>query len=79
MDSKLLLVGAMGSLLLAIAATLVSDMHGIGDWFLTSLQAYKQPLNPAPIYSAPYWLAGYIGEPLLIISILTFTVGFYGS
>jgi hypothetical protein len=79
MENKLLFVGALGAFFLATAATLVSDMHGIGDWFISSLQARKYALNPAPIYGAPYTIAGYFGEPLLIISIAMLTVGLYGS
>jgi hypothetical protein len=36
-------------------------------------------LNPAPLYGAPYTLAGYFGEPLLILSIAMLTAGLYGS
>jgi hypothetical protein len=79
MESKLLFIGALGAFFLAIAATLVSDMHGIGDWFISSLQERKYVLNPAPIYSTPYTIAGYFGEPLLIISIVMLTAGLYGS
>ena len=79
MENKLLFIGAIGAFFLAVGATLVSDMHGVGDWFISSMQIRGLPLSPAQIYSAPYSLAGYIGEPLLIISIALFTIGFYGS
>jgi len=79
MENKLLFIGARGAFFLATAATLVSDMHGIGDWFISSLQVKKYALNPAPIYAAPYTIAGYFGEPLLILSIAMFTVGLYGG
>ena len=79
MENKLILIGALGAFFLATAATLVSDMHGIGDWFISSLQIRNYPLNPAPIYAAPYTIAGYFGEPLLILSIAMLTVGLYGS
>jgi len=79
MENKLLFIGALGAFFLATAATLVSDMHGIGDWFIASLQTRKYALNPSPIYSTPYTIAGYFGEPLLIISIAMLTVGLYGS
>ena len=79
MENRLLLVGAIGAFFLPVSATLVSDMHGVGDWYIASLQTKEYPLNPASIYGARYWLAGYIGEPLLILSIALFTVGFYGS
>jgi hypothetical protein len=79
MANKMLFVGAIGLFFLAIAATLVSDMHGIGDWYISSLQVKKYPLNPASIYSAPYTIAGYFGEPLLILSIAMSTLGLYGS
>lgn len=36
-------------------------------------------MNPAPIYGTPYTIAGYFGEPLLIISIAMLTAGLYGS
>jgi len=52
MENKLLFIGALGAFFLATAATLVSDMHGIGDWFISSLQTRKYALNPAPIYGA---------------------------
>ena len=78
MVNKLLLLGAIGAFFMATSATLVSDMHGIGDWFISSYQTRKLPLNPAPIFSAPYKIAGYFGEPLLIISIALLTVGLYG-
>ena len=78
MENKLILIGALGAFFLATAATLVSDMHGIGDWFISSLQVSKYALNPAPIYAAPYTIAGYFGEPLLILSIAMLTVGLYG-
>jgi hypothetical protein len=79
MENKLLFIGALGAFFLSTAATLVSDMHGIGDWFISSLQSRKYALNPAPIYSTPYTIAGYFGEPLLILSIAMLTVGLYGS
>jgi len=79
MENKLILIGALGAFFLATAATLVSDMHGIGDWFISSLQIKNYPLNPAPIYATPYTIAGYFGEPLLILSIAMLTVGLYGS
>ena len=79
MENKMLFIGALGAFLLATAATLVSDMHGIGDWFISSLQVRKYALNPAPIYGTPYTIAGYFGEPLLILSITMLTVGLYGS
>lgn len=79
MENKLLFLGALGAFFLVTSATLVSDMHGIGDWFISSLQVSKNVLNPAPIYSTPYTIAGYFGEPLLILSIAMLTVGLYGS
>ena len=79
MENKLLFIGALGAFFLATAATLVSDMHGIGDWFIASLQTRKFALNPASIYSTPYTIAGYFGEPLLILSIAMLIVGLYGS
>ncbi|HMR97754.1 MAG TPA: hypothetical protein PKK96_01190 [Anaerolineales bacterium] len=79
MENKLMFIGALGAFFLATVATLVSDMHGIGDWFISSLQSRKYALNPAPIYGAPYTIAGYFGEPLLILSITMLTVGLYGS
>jgi hypothetical protein len=79
MENKMILIGALGSFFLATSATLVSDMHGIGDWFISSLQATNNSLNPAPIYGTPYKIAGYFGEPLLILSIAMLTVGLYGS
>jgi hypothetical protein len=79
MENKLLFIGALGAFFLATAATLVSDMHGIGDWFISSLQSRKYALNPAPIYGMLYTIAGYFGEPLLILSIAMLTVGLYGS
>ncbi len=69
----------LGAFFLATAATLVSDMHGIGDWFIPSLQVRKYALNPAPIFGTPYMIAGYFGESLLILSIAMLTVGLYGS
>lgn len=79
MGNKLLFIGALGAFFLATAATLVSDMHGLGDWFISSLQSRKYALNPAPIYDTPYTIAGYFGEPMLILSIAMLTVGLYGS
>ena len=79
MENKLLFIGALGAFFLATAATLVSDMHGIGDWFISSLQIRKIALDPASIYVAPYTIDGYFGEPLLIISIAMLTVGLYGN
>lgn len=79
MENKLLFIGALGAFFLATAATLVSDMHGIGDWFISSLQVKKYALNPASIYATAYTIAGYFGEPLLILSIAMLTVGLYGS
>jgi hypothetical protein len=78
MENKMLFIGAIGAFFLAVAATLVSDMHGIGDWYIASLQAKKHALNPAPIFGTPYTIAGYFGEPLLMISIAMLTVGLYG-
>lgn len=79
MENKFLFIGALGAFFLASAATLVSDMHGLGDWFISSLQSRKYALNPASIYGTPYTIAGYFGEPLLILSIAMLTVGLYGS
>ncbi|HSN93713.1 MAG TPA: hypothetical protein VLR89_01475 [Anaerolineaceae bacterium] len=79
MENKLLLIGALGAFFLATTATLVSDMHGIGDWFISSLQVRNLALSPASIYAAPYKIAGSFGEPLLILSIAMLTVGLYGS
>jgi hypothetical protein len=79
MENKLLFISALGAFFLATAATLVSDMHGIGDWFISSLQTRKYALNPAPIYSTPYTMAGYFSEPLLILSIAMLTLDLYGS
>ena len=79
MVNKLLFLGAIGAFFMATSATLVSDMHGIGDWFISSFQTRKLALNPASIFTAPYKIAGYFGEPLLILSIAMLTVGLYGS
>lgn len=79
MENKLLFIGALGAFFLATTATLVSDMHGLGDWFIASLQTRNYALNPAAIYAAPYLIAGYFGEPLLIISIAMLNAGLYGS
>jgi hypothetical protein len=49
------------------------------DWFISSLQSRKYALNPASIYGTPYTIAGYFGEPLLILSIALLTTGLYGS
>ena len=78
MVNKLLFLGAIGAFFMTTSATLVSDMHGIGDWFISSFQTRKLALNPASIFSAPYKIAGYFGEPLLIFSIALLTVGIYG-
>lgn len=78
METKMILIGAFGAFFLATAATMVSDMHGIGDWFVASHQTAKNALSPAAIYATPYTIAGYFGEPLLILSIAMLTVGLYG-
>ena len=78
MENKLLFIGALGAFFLATTATLVSDMHGVGDWFISSLQVKKIALNPASIYSTPYTIAGYFGEPLVMLSIAMLTAGLYG-
>jgi len=78
MENKLILIGALGAFFLSIVATMVSDMHGIGDWFVSSLQIRGNPLDPASIYSVPYTIAGYFGETLLIISIAMLNIGLYG-
>jgi|GEM_PF-765999 len=77
--NKMLLIGTIGAFILAVSATLVSDMHGIGDWFISSFQKANVPLNPTKPFGAPYLAAGYLGEPLLILSIILFTIGFYGA
>ena len=78
MANKLLFIGALGFFFLAAAATLVSDMHGMGDLFISSLQVKNLPLNPAQIYAAPYNIAGRFGEPLLILSIALVVAGLWG-
>lgn len=78
MENKLLFIGAFGFFFLAVAATLVSDMHGVGDWFVSSMQVKNLPLNPAEIYSTPYVIAGRFGEPLLIIAIAMVLAGLLG-
>lgn len=77
--NKMLLIGTIGAFILAVGATLVSDMHGIGDWFISSFQKVNVPLNPTKSFGAPYLAVGYLGEPLLILSIILFTIGFYGA
>lgn len=79
MENKLLFIGATGAFFLAVAATLVSDMHGIGDWFISSLQARKSALDPASVYAVPYTIAGWFGEGFLILSIAMLNVGLYGT
>jgi len=79
MENKLLFIGALGAFFLATTATLISDMHGLGDWFISSLQTKKLALNPASIYATPYTIAGWFGEPFLIFSIAMLTAGLYGS
>lgn len=78
MENRLIFIGAFGAFFLATVATLVSDMHGIGDWFVASQQTAKNALNPATLYGTPYTIAAYVGEPLLIVSITLLTVGLYG-
>jgi hypothetical protein len=78
-EKRLMFVGAIGAFFLAVGATLVSDMHGVGDWMISSMQVRNLPLSPSSIYSAPYSIAGFIGEPLLIVSIAMFTTGFFGT
>jgi hypothetical protein len=78
MENKMIFIGALGAFFLATAATLVSDMHGMGDWFISSLQMEKIALDPARIFATPYFVAGLFGEPLLIISIAMLTTGLYG-
>lgn len=78
MENRLIFIGAFGAFFLATVATLVSDMHGIGDWFVASQQTAKNALNPATLYGTPYTIAAYVGEPLLIVSITPLTVGLYG-
>lgn len=78
MENKLIFIGALGAFFLATAATLVSDMHGIGDWFISSMQTRKYALDPAPVFGTPYTVAGYFGEPLLLLSIAMLTTGLYG-
>lgn len=77
--NKLMLIGSLGAFLLAVGATLVSDMHGIGDWYVSSLIQKGAPLYPTNVFSAPYYVSGLLGEPLLILSIILFTLGFYGA
>jgi len=79
MENKMLFIGAIGAFFLAVAATLVSDMHGIGDWFISSLQARKMALDPASTFAVPYTIAGYFGEAFLMLSIAMLTVGLYGT
>jgi hypothetical protein len=76
---KMLLIGTIGAFVLAVGATLVSDMHGIGDWFVSSFQKANVPLKPTKTFGAPYLASGYLGEPLLILSIILFAMGFYGA
>jgi hypothetical protein len=78
MENKLIFIGALGAFFLATAATLVSDMHGLGDWYISSLQVKNIALDPAKIFATPYQIAGFFGEPLLIISIAMMTSGLYG-
>ena len=77
--NNMLLIGTIGAFILAVGATLVSDMHGIGDWFISSFQKVNVPLSPTKPFGAPYLAAGYLGEPLLILTIILFTIGFYGA
>ena len=42
MENKFIFIGALGAFFLATAATMVSDMHGVGDWFISSFQMEKK-------------------------------------
>ena len=78
MENRWIFIGAISASSLGTRGTMVSDIHRIGDWFVSSQQTAKNALSPAPIYGAPYTIAGYFGEPLLILSIAMLTVGLYG-
>lgn len=41
MENKLLFIGALGAFFLATTVTLVSDMRGLGDWYISSLASAK--------------------------------------
>lgn len=76
---KWMKTGAIACGIMAIAAVIVSDMHATQDLVIVLAQA-KGSVFLLPEGSAfPYWLAGLVGEPILITAIYIFGLGFIGA
>ncbi|MEM2940934.1 MAG: hypothetical protein QW304_05235 [Thermoproteota archaeon] len=76
---KWMKIGAVACGIMAVAALFVSDMHGAQDLVIILAQA-KGSVFVLPEGSAfPYWLAGVVGEPVLITAIYIFGLGFIGA
>ena len=66
-------------MILAIVSVLVSDMHAVPDLVLTLAQNSANRVILPEGFAFPYWLAGVVGEPILVLSIFAFALGLVGA
>lgn len=76
---KLMKAGAISGVVLAVVSVLVSDMHAVPDLIITLAQGKGNTISLPEGFAFPYQLAGAVGEPILIMSILLFGLGFFGA
>ncbi len=78
-SEKLMKAGAMAGAIIAVVGTFVGDMHSVPDLVITLAQGRGNVIVLPEGFAFPYWLAGTVGEPILIISIFIFGLGFIGA
>ncbi len=78
-SAKLMKAGAIAGIVLAVVAVLVSDMHSVPDLVITVAQRRGNMITLPEGLAFPYWVAGAIGEPVLIVSIVIFGLGFLAA
>lgn len=78
-SEKMMKAGAIAGIIIAIVAVLLSDMHSVPDLVITLAQGRGNVIVLPEGFTFPYWLAGAVGEPILIISIFVFGLGFIGA
>lgn len=78
-SEKLMKAGAIAGVIIAVVAVLSADMHSVPDLVITLAQGRGNVIVLPEGFAFPYWLAGVVGEPILIISIFIFGLGFIGA
>lgn len=76
---KLMKAGALAGVTIAIVGQLVPDLHTVPDLVITLAQSGGNVIVLPEGIAFPYWLAGVVGEPILIVSFLLVGLGFIGA